>query len=148
MKPKIYTVGHSNKELKALVKKLAKHEIKALVDVRSSPYSRFNPQFNMQSVKIAVERAGVQYIWQGKNLGGLGKNIDFIGGLRYVITLAGQKNTCVMCSEADPAKCHRGSVLAPEFERRGLEVVHILWEEKKEAKKEKPKGMMSMLTLF
>lgn len=66
----IYTIGHSNVHLEEIVKLLKKHGIEILLDVRSSPYSRFAPQFNRETLAESLWKAGIQYDYAGRHLGG------------------------------------------------------------------------------
>ena len=66
----IYTIGHSNHESEAFLALLQEHDITLLVDVRSSPYSRYVPQANRETLAHALEAAGIGYRWVGDRLGG------------------------------------------------------------------------------
>jgi len=124
----IWTIGHSNKHITELIKKLKENKIDILVDVRTKPFSRWCPQFNMESVKINAEMHKIKYDWRGKNLGGLGKNVDWEKTLNEISKLSSKKRICLMCSEADYNKCHRHSKIEPELIKRKVLVTHILWD--------------------
>ena len=66
----IYTIGHGNSPAELIVSLLQKNQILQLVDVRSMPYSQYNPQFNREVFKNTLENAGIQYVFAGKALGG------------------------------------------------------------------------------
>jgi uncharacterized protein (DUF488 family) len=66
----IYTIGHGNAPAESIVALLRQHQISQLVDVRSMPYSQYNPQFNRELFRKTLENAGIQYIFAGKQLGG------------------------------------------------------------------------------
>jgi uncharacterized protein (DUF488 family) len=66
----IYTIGHSNHEMEALIHLLNLHSIEALVDVRSSPYSRMYPHFNREALRAFLRQADMQYVFMGDCLGG------------------------------------------------------------------------------
>lgn len=132
---RIYTIGHSNLELDRFIATLSDVGISTLVDVRSVPYSRFTPWFNRESLDQSLAKAGVTYRYGGEYLGGrpndptcyfsgelpdehanyleevdydeVAKRPWFQRGLQRVIALAQSESVAVMCSEEDPAQCHR-----------------------------------------
>ena len=139
----IYTIGHSNHSGDEFVKLLASHGIGVVADVRSNPYSRFNPQFNRDALQNLLGEASIRYIFLGKELGGKPQDPDrpladelvweyvrsrpqFREGVARLLAEARQARVCLLCAEADPARCHRGQLLAPELEARDVEVKHIL----------------------
>jgi uncharacterized protein (DUF488 family) len=139
----IYTIGHSTHTGKDFLKLLATHDIEVVADVRSRPYSRFNPQFNRDVLMGLLEEAGLRYIFFGKELGGRPQDPDrpladelvweyirsrpqFREALAKLLTEARQARVCLLCAEADPARCHRGQLLAPELAAQAVEVRHIL----------------------
>lgn len=126
------TVGHSTRPQKDFVALLQAHAVKRLVDVRSIPRSRHNPQFNRDRLAAALRRAGITYRHM-KDLGGLRRprsdspngawrNASFRGyadymqtsrfaaGLRQLMKLAKSKRTAIMCAEAVPWRCHRSLI--------------------------------------
>lgn len=123
----IFTVGHSNKSLAAFIELLAGVGMETLIDVRSRPYSRYCPWFNKNSLAAELPANGIYYVWMGDQLGGMGKNRDFNGGIERALEMAQLSMTAVMCSEAKPSSCHRQSVLTPEFQLRAAEVFNIMW---------------------
>ena len=68
--PIIFTIGHSTHPIDEFLALLAQHDIRCLVDVRTQPYSRWNPQFNRELLAAALEDAGVRYVDMGRSLGG------------------------------------------------------------------------------
>jgi uncharacterized protein (DUF488 family) len=127
--PVVFTVGHSNKTADALVSLLSAASIDLLVDVRTSPYSRYNPQFGRENIARDLTAAGIEYSWRGKNLGGLGKNVNFAENLDDLVALATDgRRLAVMCSEGPWQKCHRYEMLTPEFLARGADVWHLQWD--------------------
>ncbi len=151
---KIYTIGHSNMELDALIGILKENGISWVADVRSAPYSRRLPQFNRRPFAAALNAAGIRYLFLGDKIGGKppegdapdawaqGKlNPMLVSGLSgtrrwaegmaalasAVKTLDREGNVgCILCSEGDVSNCHR-SLIAFELERTipGLVVQHI-----------------------
>jgi uncharacterized protein (DUF488 family) len=139
----IYTIGHSTHSGADFLKLLAAHGIEVVADVRSRPYSRFNPQFNRDALSNLLGEAGIRYLFLGKSLGGKPQDPErplsdelvweyirsrpqFHEGLAQLLEAAGQARVCLLCAEADPARCHRGQLLAPELTAQGVEVRHIL----------------------
>src|SRR6266436_9104737 len=65
----VFTVGHSTHSLDVFVAMLQRHGVTALADVRSTPFSRFNPQFNKESLEAALKASGIKYVFLGRELG-------------------------------------------------------------------------------
>jgi uncharacterized protein (DUF488 family) len=145
--PVICTVGHSTRSFDELVDLLRAHGVKRLVDVRTIPRSRHNPQFNRETLSKALHNRHLSYRHM-KALGGLRharpdsinsgwRNASFRGFADYMQTpsfaaalerlleLAEQKPTAIMCAEAVPWRCHR-SLIADALTARGYEVRDIM----------------------
>ncbi len=139
----IHTLGHSNHPPEKFLSLLHKHDIEVVADVRSRPYSRFFPHFNREALKLLLETNGLRYLFWGQELGGKPRDLDrplsdevvwdylrsrpqFQEGLKRLLREARLARVCLLCAEADPARCHRGQLLAPELTARGAEVRHIL----------------------
>ena len=126
---------------------LRAHGVETLVDVRTVPRSRHNPQFNRDTLPASLQAAGIQYVHMPE-LGGLRRaqrdsvntgwrNLSFRGFADYMQTpafaaaldklmeLARGTRVAVMCSEAVPWRCHR-SLIADALSVRGIPVEHIL----------------------
>src|SRR5438105_15629252 len=65
----LYTIGHSDHELEAFVRLLARHGVEAVADVRSVPYSRRTPQFDREGLRAALGQHGIAYLFLGDELG-------------------------------------------------------------------------------
>jgi uncharacterized protein (DUF488 family) len=143
----LYTIGHSTRALIDFLIILRAHEITLLIDVRTVPRSRTNPQFNKDTLPCSLGEAGIRYE-HNKALGGLRKatadslntgwrNASFRGyadymstaefgeAVRELIALAEEQRTVVMCAESVPWRCHR-SLIADAFVAAGHTAVHIL----------------------
>jgi hypothetical protein len=143
----ILTIGHSTHPIEQFVELLRQHEVEELVDIRTIPRSRHNPQFNSEALAKAVRRKGIDYA-HIKELGGLRharsdsintgwRNASFRGYADYMQTgefdeavgqllqMCAEKRCAVMCAEAVPWRCHR-SLLADALVARGIAVEHIL----------------------
>ncbi len=131
----VYTIGHSTHPIREFVDLLKHYRIRRLVDVRRFPLSRKNPQFEKQTLKMALQEAGIQYLWMGEGLGGYRKEgyvkhtktPIFKKGLEELIRLANQESgsVAVMCAELLWFRCHR-RFIADALMKRGLRVIHIL----------------------
>jgi uncharacterized protein (DUF488 family) len=132
----IYTIGHSNHELDAFLALLQQHGIQRVVDVRSSPYSRYVPHANRENLARALEAAGIAYRWEGERLGGKpeGEVVDydimaaqpaFRQGVADLVVWAGSHRLAIMCSEGDHHKCHRHKLITPALLDREVRVLHI-----------------------
>ena len=139
----IFTIGHSNQTSDDFVALLGVHAIEVVVDVRSRPYSRYAPQFNSDQLKASLPAAGVKYLFLGKELGGRPDSLDyydaegyvlydrvarapfFLAGLARLETGMQRYRVAMMCSEEDPAGCHRHLLIARVLEGRGIAVRHI-----------------------
>ncbi len=158
--PIIFTVGHSTRTLDELVEILRAHGVERLVDVRTIPRSRHNPQFNRETLSKALHHRHLSYRHM-KTLGGLRharpdstntgwRNASFRGFADYMQTpafgealekllkLAEQKPTAIMCAEAVPWRCHR-SLIADALTARGYRVRDIM-----SATSAKPHALMTM----
>ena len=143
MSSTIYTVGHSTNTFERLVSLLRLHDITAVADVRSQPYSRMNPQFNKGPFKTALERCGLSYVFLGAELGArstdpncyangkvqydlLAKTSAFQYGLERLQNGVTKYRIAMMCAEKEPLVCHRTILVARHLCDRGLTVRHIL----------------------
>ena len=123
----VYTLGHSSRPLFEFIEKLQKNKIEVLVDVRSHPQSRFCPQFNQKRLSEELGNVGIIYLFRGKNLGGKGENVRFDETIEELANMVKRGQIlCLLCSEKDPAKCHRSQELAPLFVAQGFGVEHII----------------------
>lgn len=147
----VYTIGHSNHALESFIELLRKHGIDEVIDVRSSPYSRYNPHFNYNALEMALEAAGIEYTFLGGELGGrpsdrscydadgrvlydrLAETDLFQDGISYVTRHADEYRAALMCSEKDPLDCHRALLIAGTLADRGVDVEHILADGELEA---------------
>jgi len=143
----VFTVGHSTLPIERFIALLAAYGIESLMDIRTVPRSRHNPQFNGDALAASLGDAGIEYVPM-QALGGLrrpGKdsinagwrNTGFRGYADYMqteafqdaldalIALSRQKRVAIMCAEAVPWRCHR-SLVADALDARGIAVVEIL----------------------
>lgn len=124
----VFSIGHSNQSADQFVALLRQHGIALLADVRSSPASRFVPQFNRVNLERSLQAAGIGYRWLGEKLGGKPRAAEpiFNAGIGDLLDLAGQQRVAMMCAERDPLHCHRTHLVTPALLQRGAKVAHIL----------------------
>ncbi len=139
----VYTVGHSTHPQERFIALLQRHEITAVADVRSKPYSRMNPQFNREELKVALRSQGIAYVFLGKELGArsddptcyhegkvqygrLAMTNLFQQGLERVREGAQKYRIALMCAEKEPLDCHRTILVARHIVEQGMDVRHIL----------------------
>jgi uncharacterized protein (DUF488 family) len=152
----LYTIGHSNHPADKFIGLLTEHGVTRLVDVRSTPYSRFHPQFNKTAFQQALLAIGIDYSWAGEALGGRPKDLScykhhaiphkpedylqevsypevmqrpwFIEGIHRLLELTGLQTTCILCAEKDPTRCHRHHLISRYLLERYPDVTiwHIL----------------------
>lgn len=143
----IFTIGHSTRSVDEFADLLRPHGVHLLVDVRTIPKSRTNPQFNRDSFPAALQEHDIEYR-HIKELGGLRRtrsdspntgwrNDSFRGyadymateefrqGLDQLIELANDRTVAIMCAEAVPWRCHR-SLIADALLVRGIDVFEII----------------------
>jgi uncharacterized protein (DUF488 family) len=143
----VLTIGHSTRTIEDFLAMLVAHRVARLVDVRSIPKSRRVPQFNSDALAASLEQHGIEYVHL-KSLGGrrsarkdslnLGwRNVSFRGyadhmasdefraGLAWLLELAQEKRTAIMCAEAVPWRCHR-SLIGDALLARGVRVEDIM----------------------
>lgn len=142
----IYTIGHCTHELPVFLKLLQCYGIKQLVDVRTIPRSRKNPQFNAETLPKALRSAEICCVhlpelggfrraardsintgWRNASFRGFADYMqgpEFANGLDRIMKLASTLPTAIMCAEAVPWRCHR-SLIADALTVRGARVMHI-----------------------
>lgn len=126
----LYTIGHSTHPIESLIGYLQHHSINTLVDVRSQPASRYNPQYNKAALESSLTEAGIRYRFAGQYLGGrpqdpalytdgevdylkMMQSDDFVKGMTRLLDLTiHEAPVAILCSEGDPLKCHRHHLIA------------------------------------
>ena len=139
----IYTLGHSNHAIEKLIGLLTAHDVGTVADVRSQPYSRFNPQFKRDALRTSLTDAGIGYEFLGAELGArspdpacyvdgrvdyglLAASEPFRRGLDRVAALADVGKVALLRAERDPLTCHRALLVCPALVERGFTPEHIL----------------------
>jgi uncharacterized protein (DUF488 family) len=139
----IYTIGHSNQSLDSFLKLLLDNGIQVLVDVRSIPRSKYANQFDSPALKEAITRAGLTYLYFGREIGGKPGNLAFYDSEGYVlydliaqspdfkktidrlIDGIGKYKVAIMCSEEDPTECHRRLLIGKVLSTQDIDELHI-----------------------
>ena len=140
--PDVFTIGHSNHPASAFLTLLRQHGVHAVADVRSVPYSRFNPQFRREALRRELMAAGIAYVYLGGELGGrsddptcyregricyerVAKTRNFNDGLQRLEAGMAKHRIALMCAEKEPLHCHRTLLVAQALDERGVSVSHI-----------------------
>lgn len=153
LKPAIMTIGHSTRPIEDFIGLLKENGVARLIDIRTIPRSRFNPQFNQKALSESVIQEGIEYL-HAAELGGLRdpakdsvntgwRNDGFRGYADYMqtpefeaaiarlIESAAEKPAAIMCAEAVPWRCHR-SLVSDALLVRGLLPEHIMSKGKRQ----------------
>ncbi|MGA2891957.1 MAG: DUF488 domain-containing protein [Xanthobacteraceae bacterium] len=142
----LFSIGHSNIPAERFIAMLQSAGVDTIVDVRSTPVSRFCPWFSAKNLAPLLSGKGMNYSARGDALGGrprdaelyrdgiadyeaMARQPEFEAGLQRVVADAarcrGKGAVCLMCSEREPLDCHRCLLVARALARRGLAVGHI-----------------------
>ena len=139
----IYTIGHSTLAMEEFIHLLKLHSVDAVADVRSNPYSKYQPQFNRESLHRDLRGSGIDYVFLGAELGARSTDpncyVDgrvqydllalapgYIRGIDRLVTGSKSHTIAVMCSEKEPLECHRTVLVARSLIERSTDVSHIL----------------------
>lgn len=148
-KDTIFTVGHSTLPIERFIALLKIYGIELLVDIRTMPASRHNPQFGSNALAASLTAAQIEYThmpalgglrharkdspnagWRNKSFRGYAdymQTAEFAHAVETLIWMSQQKRTAIMCAEAVPWRCHR-SLVADALDVRGVPVIEILSE--------------------
>lgn len=125
----IYSIGCSSTRFVNFLDILKKYKILTLIDVRTNPFSRFVPEYRKENLEKALELVNISYIFLGNLLGGKPENpsfytpegywnynviiqsMEFKEGIKTLLDLAERETIALMCSEFDPAQCHRALII-------------------------------------
>ncbi len=141
------TIGHSNRPIDEFLGMLQAHGVELLVDVRTVPRSRHNPQFNLENLPASLAAAGIAHVhmpglgglrharkdstntgWRNTNFRGYADYMqtpEFLKNLEELVALEKERRVAVMCAESVPWRCHR-SMIADALTARGIAVSHIM----------------------
>lgn len=139
----LYTIGHSTHPIEYFIELLLRHAISAVADVRSSPYSRFNPQYNRENLQKALKDQHITYVFLGSELGPrsedpscyldgrvrygrLAKTELFQQGIERLLSGMKTYRIALMCAEKDPITCHRMILICRALRPASRSINHIL----------------------
>jgi uncharacterized protein (DUF488 family) len=143
----ILTIGHSTRTFEEFADILQAHGVQMIVDIRTIPRSRRNPQFNQETLPTSLRESGIAYVhlkelgglrhpktdsvnkgWRNESFRGFADYMqtpDFGAGINELVKLAQSTRVAIMCAEALPWRCHR-SLIADALLVRGIQVEHIM----------------------
>ena len=139
----VFTIGHGGRDFDEFADLLSRFEITFLVDVRSAPCSRYQPEFSKEPLGDLLKKRGVRYVYMGDTLGGrpsdescyVDGKVDYIlcrqkewfqRGIRRLRDASQQQlRIALMCSEGKPENCHRSKLIGAELDALGIPVIHI-----------------------
>ncbi len=141
----LYTIGHSTHPVDTFVTLLRSHDIEAVADIRSSPYSRYNPQYNRETLKKSLLSSDIAYVFLGDELGARRREAEcyrndkvdfklvqelplFLSGIDRLLKGSEKMRIAIMCAEKDPLHCHRTFLVSDYLAARDLDIQHILAE--------------------
>ncbi len=145
---RVFTIGHGTRPIEGFLGLLDRAGVRLLVDVRTAPGSRRNPQYGQEALERSLEEHGIAYEWIGGDLGGFRKprvgsrhtalekepfqgyadHMDtqgFRSALEGLIGLARERRTAIMCAESAWWRCHR-RMIADALVASGCEAVHLM----------------------
>lgn len=141
----LFTIGHSNHDPAHFLALLSAHGVTAIADVRSSPYSKYVPQYSKENLQHLLRETDLGYAFLGRELGArreeescyvddqarydrIAQLPNFRAGLDRIRAESADHRVALMCSEADPLTCHRTLLVCRELLRQspGLRIAHIL----------------------
>lgn len=152
----LYSIGHGHKTVDELINELHSFSIQYLIDVRSSPFSKWAPHFNRGVIEQIFKNTGIIYYYMGDSIGGrplcddcydengffdykkMAEAPVFKKGLQRLINAntKGYK-VAVMCSESDPSLCHRSKLIGRELlSEHGIDMNHIIAPNKTKSEEE------------
>ncbi len=146
----IYTIGYGARDIDSFIDVLHQYNIAFLIDIRSSPYSRFKPEFSKAALEKVLGQHNIRYVFMGDLLGGQPKDeacysdgkVDYekVRGMSFYHTgiqrlqsaFVQRQRVALMCSEGKPETCHRSKLIGESLQTLGIPVMHI--DEKGDAK--------------
>ena len=160
----LFTIGHSNHPTENFIELLLRHDITAVCDVRSQPYSKFNPQFNRENIQKDLKQCGLGYVFLGRELGPRSDDpacyIDgkvqyhllaatdlFRQGLKRLLKGVRSHRIAMMCAEKDPIMCHRMILVCRHLRKDVTDIRHIMEDGGIEALADSEKRLLRLLKI-
>ncbi|MGQ9674480.1 MAG: DUF488 domain-containing protein [Chloroflexota bacterium] len=167
----IWTIGHSNQSFEQFLDLLKRHQIDDVVDVRSSPYSRYATHFSKEAIEDSLARHRIRYIFLGDLIGGrpaetkfydsegcvlygkLAESPKFQKGLDRLLEEIEMYRVAILCGEEDPTECHRRLLIGRMLSEKGVAIRHIRGDgraqtEAEVAEEEELRSTKGQLSLF
>lgn len=153
----VYTIGHSNHKAVEFLRLLKHYSITAVVDVRSSPFSRMNSQYNQNTLSTLLSENGIAYVFLGKELGArpedpncyikdkvsfdrLSATPTFKLGIDCILKGMEMHSIAIMCSEKEPLICHRTVLISQYWQSQGFSYTTSSQTAKQKAMKKQRRG--------
>ena len=160
----LYTVGHSSHTWDEFLELLCRHAIAAVADVRSSPYSRYCPQFNREGLAAGLGAARIEYVFMGDVLGArsddpscyvdgrvsfqkMAEAAGFRQGVERLRAKMRERRTAILCSEKDPLECHRTILICRHLRQFPVRIQHILEDGRLESQPEAESRLVRQLKI-
>jgi uncharacterized protein (DUF488 family) len=139
----ILTIGYGNRSAEEFFAILNRERVQFLIDVRSNPVSRFNPDFSGEQLSDTLRALHIRYLAMGATLGGRPEDPScyenghviysrvqeksfFRGSIERLLNASAQGiQVCLLCSEIRPEECHRSKMIGVALVQRGISVVHL-----------------------
>lgn len=157
----IYTIGHSNYSVETLVNMLRLYDITCVVDIRGTPYSKYNVQFNKETISDTLKKLGFLYIYMGKEFAAQREDRSSYTSEGYAdfnkamadenfkrgierVKLGYEKGyrIALLGARQDPINCHRAILVGRALRREGIEMHHILHEKTLATQEELEKNLI------
>lgn len=164
LRAEILTVGHSTLSYERFLALVRSAGVTAIADVRSTPYSRRYPHFNRVSLKTELRHDGISYVFLGDELGGRPRNPELFcdgvadyekmsllpgyrEGINRVVSGSERHRIALMCSEGNPAECHRCLLVGRSLREQGSRVIHIMQNAKFKSQLEIEEDLLTQASL-
>jgi uncharacterized protein (DUF488 family) len=142
MPGRLFTIGHSNHPWPVFLDLLRRQGVTAVGDVRSSPYSAYNPQYNRETLAAALKEAGIAYVFLGEQFGArriepecyvdgrvrfdlVSRTAAFREGVLRLMDGLRSYDVALMCAERDPLECHRSGLVCRRLAQEIESIAHI-----------------------
>lgn len=140
----VFSIGYGGREREELLKQLVESGVDCVVDVRSSPFSKHQPEFTGSELRAFFPTHGLRYLFMGDQLGGRPPSDDCYSDGKVDYTKVREKDffrlginrllnglqrgykICLMCSEAHPGQCHRSKLIGVALQEQSVQVVHLM----------------------
>jgi uncharacterized protein (DUF488 family) len=161
----VYSIGHSTHSIETFTSLLKETRVTGIADVRSTPYSRWQPQFNRDTLRNSLIEHSIAYVFLGNELGGRGtdgsvrdehgriqyqyiaESAAFREGLRRVRAGSEHMRLALMCAENEPLNCHRGILISRFLVAQGTQVLHIHADGRVETHREAERRLLRLMGL-